>query len=231
MYAERLASNGAGCNASSQNAAQLRRVLDAMFPHSYIKLYHQPPQSVCSLFNIRPSSEPSSEPSSRVQVLHLQDQLNESLVEHRAKPVGLCPIRRAIYDQCFDEIIRQVTVGCIEQGLLLFRIRNELRMTMGCYRGLYESAVGYGLNKALEAKLQLVRADLELKTIPDAAGSRSESGDNSRRLSGLGPANQVSADNESTIRLREYYESELAKKDEIISQQRAIMRALNLEQE
>lgn len=53
-----------------------------------------------------------------------------------------------------DELIRQVTVGCIEQGSLLFRIRNELRMTIGCYRRLYESAIGYGLSKSFDARLQ-----------------------------------------------------------------------------
>lgn len=112
-------------------AAQLRRTLNVMFPHSYIKLYHQPPHSVCTLFSIKQSCSPSSfvtsstysggddgdklnrpqspgvrfeastEPSSRAHVIQLQDQLQASLVEHQARPVGLCPIRRAIYDQCF----------------------------------------------------------------------------------------------------------------------------------
>jgi hypothetical protein len=60
-----------------------------------------PSSSTCSsaLFNLR--LEPSTEPSSRVQVLQLHDQLADSLVGHKAKPVGLCPVRRAIYDQCF----------------------------------------------------------------------------------------------------------------------------------
>lgn len=113
---------------ASAATAHLRRVLNVMFPPAYIKLFHQPPQSVCSLFNLKLASqsiatslsssdsrqrqsldnnklqlEPSSEPSSRAHVVQLQDLLQESLVEHQAKPVGLCPIRRAIYDQCFGE--------------------------------------------------------------------------------------------------------------------------------
>ena len=112
------------------NAVQLRKVLNIMFPHSYIKLYHQPPNSVCSIFSIKTTFvgrdkftnvnnseehdyesgcyseeglkyEASSEPSSRGQVIRLQNQLQNSLVDHQAKAVGLCPFRRAIYDQCF----------------------------------------------------------------------------------------------------------------------------------
>lgn len=54
-----------------------------------------------------------------------------------------------------DELIRQVTVSCIEQGLLLFRIRNELRMTINAYQRAYESGVKFGLNKAIWAELKL----------------------------------------------------------------------------
>lgn len=46
-------------------------------------------------------------------------------------------------------------MGCIEQGLLLFQVRNELRLTVDYYRRAYESAVGYGLRKALDARLAL----------------------------------------------------------------------------
>lgn len=57
-----------------------------------------------------------------------------------------------------DELIRQVTVGCVEQGLLLFRIRNELNMTINCYRRAYESGVCFGISKAVEAEIQLEKA-------------------------------------------------------------------------
>lgn len=133
-----IAMSNSSMPVAGQSVAQLRRVLGVMFPPSYIKLYHQPPHSVCSLFNFKqvapldaPTTtnskgnqkskqvdeqashlwtasvnvrlEPSTEPSSRAQVLHLQDQLEESLVGHKAKSTGLCPIRRAIYDQCFGK--------------------------------------------------------------------------------------------------------------------------------
>lgn len=108
-----------GDNISS--GSQLRRVLNVMFTSSYIQLYHQPPNSICSPLSIKccPSQEadnkkdqrdiefnthhlePSTEPSLRSGIISLREHLNTSLVQHQAKSVGLCPIRRAIYDQCF----------------------------------------------------------------------------------------------------------------------------------
>lgn len=54
-----------------------------------------------------------------------------------------------------DEIIRQVTVSCIEQGLLLFRVRDELRMTISYYRRICESGVKFGLSKAIKAETEV----------------------------------------------------------------------------
>lgn len=119
------------CNNICSSNLHLRKVLNAMFPSSYIKLYHQPPNAVCSLLNItcwptKESSslstysrnqnfnlkyrnqqdytcllEPSTEPSSRSNIISLQKHFDETLIDHQAKSVGLCPIRRCIYDQCF----------------------------------------------------------------------------------------------------------------------------------
>lgn len=37
--------------------------------------------------------------------------------------------------QCFDELIRQVTVNCAERGLLILRVRDEMRMVGKLYSG------------------------------------------------------------------------------------------------
>jgi dynein light intermediate chain len=58
-----------------------------------------------------------------------------------------------------DELIRQVTISCAERGLLLLRVRDELRMTVSSYESLYESSIAYGIRKALMAAQQ--RRDLE----------------------------------------------------------------------
>ena len=64
--------------------------------------------------------------------------------------------RRTRGPHCFpaftDELIRQVTVNCAERGLLLLRIRDEIRMTIAAYKTLYESSVAFGMRKALQAE-------------------------------------------------------------------------------
>ena len=51
-----------------------------------------------------------------------------------------------------DELIRQITIQCLERGFLLVRVRDELRMTTEAYQALYESAIAYGMRKALLAE-------------------------------------------------------------------------------
>mmetsp|Transcript_3818 Transcript_3818/g.5825 ORF Transcript_3818/g.5825 Transcript_3818/m.5825 type:complete len:153 (-) Transcript_3818:35-493(-) len=74
------------------------------------------------------------------------------LEARQARETGICPIREELYSQCFDELIRQVTINCTERGLLLLRVRDELRMTIQAYQTLYESSIAYGMRKALQAE-------------------------------------------------------------------------------
>ena len=37
-------------------------------------------------------------------------------------------MREELYSQCFDEIIRQITLNCVERGNQLVRVRDEARM-------------------------------------------------------------------------------------------------------
>ena len=62
---------------------------------------------------------------------------------------------------CLDELIRQVTINCAERGLLLLRVRDEIRMTIAAYQTLYESSVAFGMRKALQAEQG--KADMEKK--------------------------------------------------------------------
>ena len=67
----------------------------------------------------------------------------------QARETGICGVREELYAQCFDEVIRQVTIQCSERGLLLLRVRDEGRLTLGAYQLLYESSVAYGMRKSL----------------------------------------------------------------------------------
>lgn len=94
----------------------------------------------------------SSVPATRQDVVNLQEMLDMLLQQMQARETGICPIRRELYSQCFDELIRQVTINCAERGLLLLRVRDELMMSMGAYKTLYCSSIAFGMRKALQSQ-------------------------------------------------------------------------------
>eukprot|EP00921_Rhytidocystis_pertsovi_P010054 GHVQ01016112.1.p1 GENE.GHVQ01016112.1~~GHVQ01016112.1.p1 ORF type:complete len:250 (+),score=34.86 GHVQ01016112.1:66-815(+) len=94
----------------------------------------------------------TSQPASRLDVLQLQEALDQRLVERQARESGICPVREELYSQTFDELIRQVTINSPERGLLLLRIRDEIRLTIGAYQTLYETSVTFGTRKHLQAE-------------------------------------------------------------------------------
>merc|ERR1711970_519913 len=104
----------------------------------------------------------SSTPATRLDVINLQEKLDQQLQLRQARETGICPVREELYAQCFDELIRQVTINCAERGLLLLRVRDELRMTVAAYQGLYESSVAYGMRKALRS--EQLKAELNKRT-------------------------------------------------------------------
>ena len=69
-----------------------------------------------------------------------------------AKESGVCPIREQLYNECFEEIIRQVTINCLQRGDLLNRIKLEMRYEIDYYRQLYESLIAFSLRKVLQEK-------------------------------------------------------------------------------
>ncbi|XP_060524573.1 33 kDa inner dynein arm light chain, axonemal [Cylas formicarius] len=94
----------------------------------------------------------STTPATRLDVINLQEQLDMRLQQRQARETGICPVRRELYTQCFDELIREVTINCAERGLLLLRVRDEMRMTIEAYQALYCSSVAFGMRKALQAE-------------------------------------------------------------------------------
>lgn len=100
-------------------------------------------------------------PSNRQDAVALHSLLDLCLMKYEAKETGLCPIRRTLYDRTFDELIRQVTVNCVDQGLLLFRVRNEFRMTLQAYKTMYESCLHFGLRFALHNQKRSLDLEVE----------------------------------------------------------------------
>ena len=45
-----------------------------------------------------------------------------------------------------------MTIDCPERGLLLMRVRDELKMTIAAYQTLYKSSVAFGMRKQIQAE-------------------------------------------------------------------------------
>ncbi|VDM37338.1 unnamed protein product [Toxocara canis] len=103
----------------------------------------------------------STVPATRHDVAETQERFELELRNRKAKPFGICPIRRDIYDQLFDELIRQVSVNCAERGLMLLRVRDELRLTLFSYEHVLESAIAYGIRKSITTQQQQTTAVVE----------------------------------------------------------------------
>jgi len=63
-----------------------------------------------------------------------------------------------------------VTINCAERGLLLLRVRDEIRITIAAYQTLYESSVAFGMRKALASEQG--KSDLERKVRPELSMGR-----------------------------------------------------------
>merc|ERR1719454_2114499 len=118
----------------------------------------------------------SATPATRLDVQRLATQLDRKLLQRQARETGICPIRRELYKQTFDEIIRQVTINCAERGLLLLRVRDEINMTLEAYKTIYESSTGFGCRKALmaandenETKEHIARLTNEINSLQSEA--------------------------------------------------------------
>ncbi|KAJ3597329.1 hypothetical protein NHX12_000857 [Muraenolepis orangiensis] len=94
----------------------------------------------------------STMPCTRTDMVSLQGQLDARLQQQQALETGICPVRRDLYFQYFDELIRQVTINCAERGMQLLRVRDEIRMTVAAYQTVVESSMAFGSRKALQAQ-------------------------------------------------------------------------------
>jgi len=93
----------------------------------------------------------SPTPATSADVTNLRKDLEKKLESMEARDSGICPVREELYVQCFDELIRQITINCAERGYLLVRVRDEVRMFKGALQQLYDSSIAYGMKKALIA--------------------------------------------------------------------------------
>ncbi|CAM9294799.1 unnamed protein product [Chrysoparadoxa australica] len=112
----------------------------------------------------------SSTPATRLDVINLQEQLDQKLQQRQARETGICPVREELYAQCFDELIRQVTINCAERGLLLLRVRDEIHMSIAAYQTLYESSIAFGMRKALIAQQRKAEMESKIRQLKEDQG-------------------------------------------------------------
>jgi len=109
----------------------------------------------------------SQEPATREKARDLFKALDEKIKERQAREKGICAVREELYSQCFDEIIRQVTIECPERGLLLVKVRDEIKMSIASYQTLYESAILFGIRKQLQTEAGKEDLKNRLKDLED----------------------------------------------------------------
>lgn len=59
-------------------------------------------------------------------------------------------------------MIREVACECPERGLLLLRVRDELRLSIEAYQVLYHNSIAYGRKKAVQAEAGIVDLEAEI---------------------------------------------------------------------
>lgn len=142
----------AEAQASANNQSEVEDVLDALLPkREWVEPSGTWMQRV------------SRERASRDNIMQLQESMDETLFTKQARDTGICPIREETHSQVFDELVRQVTIHCQERGLLLLRVRDEIRMTISAYQALHRTSTAFGVKKTLQAEACTVELDGRLQ--------------------------------------------------------------------
>ncbi|XP_014252861.1 axonemal dynein light intermediate polypeptide 1-like [Cimex lectularius] len=107
----------------------------------------------------------SPQPTHRCQIQLLREKVDNLLVETGARDFGICPRRIIIFQQAFDEIIRQVTISCAERGLILLRVRDELKMTFTSYKLMFDDLLVYCDKKITPLEESLIPLEEEKQSL------------------------------------------------------------------
>ena len=100
-------------------------------------------------------------------VIKLSHNLDNQLKIRGAKEKGICPIREELYFECFEELIREVTIVCMQRGDLLNRLKLEMHYTLNYYRKLYESLIASTIRRELIEKKKIIKLQNKYKSLED----------------------------------------------------------------
>lgn len=139
-------------------------LLDTLFPIQQQSAAAVPPSCTGSPSGVSGDSEAAQEdaeqlvsvqtvsaaPAFREDVVALHATLQKRLEERRARPTGLCPIRRALYFDLFSELVRQITVEEPARGLLLARVREEAEHALQVHASLLREGQRFVAGKLMQ---------------------------------------------------------------------------------
>ena len=100
-------------------------------------------------------------------MINLTRQFDQLLIERKSRVIksndtnNICQIREDLYNDCFDEICRQVIIENPEQGQLLTRVRNEMRLTIEAHKTDYYNSLLLNMKKEINYQQQLQQHNYE----------------------------------------------------------------------
>ncbi|CCW63118.1 unnamed protein product [Phytomonas sp. EM1] len=103
----------------------------------------------------------STTPASRSDVTELHEALCARLQQRQTSPVGICHIRREVYDDVFCELIRQIMLEDAARGVLLKRVKDEADHTIEVHKKLVERAHCFSSRKEIECRQATVQPLLD----------------------------------------------------------------------
>ena len=89
----------------------------------------------------------------RADAADLQKALDKALETYQVRPKPVCGFREVMFSETFDELIRQVTLERPERGLLLLRIRDEIRLSIQNHLELFRETHNFGCQKLASAEV------------------------------------------------------------------------------
>ncbi|CAF1345072.1 unnamed protein product [Rotaria magnacalcarata] len=110
---------------------------------------------------------PSTHPSTQDDIKQLEERFHIQLYKELALENGLCPKRRRIYDDLFNELVRIVNIECSERGQLLQRVKDEHQQWMNTYEELYSSSMAYGMRQYLNRMEENKNTEIKIENLED----------------------------------------------------------------
>lgn len=97
----------------------------------------------------------STKPADKYAVIQLSKDLETQMKARNAKETGIDNNREELYSECFDELIRQVTINSLQRGELLNHVKDQMKETINYYQKLYESSMAFAMRKVLRDNIKV----------------------------------------------------------------------------